>query len=119
MADEYNFCSTTLFFHTDTRIYVQNTDGTNARKLLDLADYNTWKHISDVEWSIDGKKFAFAAVRKDIRVVDLIVVDADLSNAVLVQTLVGTQYATITDISWKPDNQYLFFVLAFFGNKTP
>lgn len=105
-----------IVFHTNKQIYVKDVDGSNLKKLLDLEDYTLWKFISDVEWSLDGKKIAFAAVRKDIRIVDLFVMDANGSNFVHVQSLMGNQFASIDNISWRPDNQYIFFVYGILSN---
>ncbi len=97
-----------IAFVLDNGINVQFAAGTGRRLLITRS--SGYRSFFYPTWSLDGTTIAFAGQRTDPRVVDLIVANANGSNATVILTL-NTGYFTslIQSISWSWDHQYIMF----------
>jgi hypothetical protein len=97
-----------IAFVLDNGINVQFTDGSGRRLLVSRG--SGYRAFFYPTWSLDGTALAFAGQRSDPRYVDLIVANADGSNATVILTLnAGYFTSLIQSISWSWDHQYLMF----------
>lgn len=97
-----------IAFVLDNGINIQFANGTGRRLLIGRS--SGYRSFFYPTWSLDGATIAFAGQRTDPRVVDLIVANANGSNATVILTL-NTGYFTslIQSISWSWDHQYIMF----------
>ena len=97
-----------IAFVLDNGINVQFADGTGRRLLITRpTGYRTFLYPS---WSLDGTMIAFGGQRTDPRVADLIVANADGTNATVILTLDSGYYTGfVQSISWSWDHQYIMF----------
>jgi hypothetical protein len=97
-----------IVFAQSDGVWVQFYDGTGRRKIVGRgAGYSSFMYPA---WSLDGKYIAFTAIQTDPRVADLIVANADGSNAHSILSLNAGYYNSfISSISWHWANQYIMF----------
>ncbi|MGB5204887.1 MAG: hypothetical protein WBN63_11910 [Eudoraea sp.] len=89
--------------YEQAQLWMANLDGSNSRKVIDLADYN-WSAQGVADWSPDGTQLVMAA--KEQNNWGIYITDQNGLNPVRISQDTIVDYA---DPSWSPDGQKIVY----------
>jgi Tol biopolymer transport system component len=89
--------------YEEAELWMANLDGSDPRKMIDLADYN-WTAQGVADWSPDGTELVMAA--RELNNWGIYITDQNGENAVRISQDTNEDYA---DPSWSPDGQKIVF----------
>jgi len=89
--------------YEEAELWMANFDGSNPRKVIDLADYN-WTAQGVADWSPDGTKLVMAARTQNNW--GIYITDQNGQDPIKISQDTNIDYA---DPSWSPDGQKIVF----------
>jgi TolB protein len=89
--------------YDEAELWMANYDGSNQRKVIDLADYN-WSAQGVADWSPDGKELAMA-VTDSSGLWGIYITDAEGNNP----QKISQRKSLYADPSWSPDGQKIVY----------